>query len=203
MVTLPQKTALPLIAQLSDEAQVEGAWVSLQAMIARGEAALVANVVLNGVAGKRLVSESIEEVRYPTQFDPPQVPHEVPKENAAEVLKNWPIVGITPTGFETRNTGASLEVEVTVSDNGEWISAGVVPQHVRLLRFVEYDAGLMPSGERLSVKQPLFSALKNTLSMHLRAGQPVLIGVHKVPGDEKAMELFILRISVHRTGAAQ
>ncbi|MBC7820678.1 MAG: hypothetical protein IAG10_27655 [Planctomycetaceae bacterium] len=166
MVTLPQKAALPLIAELSDDAKIEAAWVSIQQMIARGEVALVAVVVLKGVAGKKLMSESIQEVRYPTEFEPPQLPQDVPKEKAAEVLKNWPVVGITPTAFETRNTGAMLELEATVSDDGAWISAQVVPQHVRLLRFAKYDAGVLPSGERLSVEQPQFSVLKNTLSVH-------------------------------------
>ena len=200
MLVLPQKLALPLIADLNDDAKIEAAWTTAQQMIARGEATLAANLVLKGEAEKTLLSESVEELRYATEFDPPQLPQDVPKEKIAEVLKNWPVVGITPTAFETRKMGATLELNATVSDDGEWISAEVTPQHVRLLRFAKYDAGTMPSGEHLSVEQPQFLTLANKLKMHLRSGQRMLVGVHKLPGDENKMELFILRVSARRTG---
>jgi len=203
MVVLPQKVALPLIAELSDDARIEAAWAGVQKMIESGTATLIANIVLKGVAGKKLLSETFEELRYATEFDPPQLPQDVPNEKAAEFLKNWPIVGITPTSFETRNVGATLELEANVSEDGSWISANVVPQHVRLLRFAKHDAGIMPSGERLSVEQPQFHTMKNTLSMHLRAGQRVLVGVHKLHGEENLIEFFVLRVSVQKTGAPQ
>ena len=200
MIVLPQKLALPLIADLNDDAKVEAAWANAQQMIARGEATLAAHLDLKGEAGAKLVSESVEEYRYPTEFDPPRLPEGVPKENLAEVLKNWPVVGITPTSFETRNLGASLELNATVSDDGKWISAEVTPQHIRLLRSEKFDAGTMPSGEHLSIAQPQFTSLKNTLKMHLQAGHRTLIGVHKLPGDENKMELFILRVDAKKMG---
>ena len=200
MLVLPQKLALPLIADLNDDAKIEAAWAAAQQMIARGDATLVANLDLKGEAGKPLLSASVEEVRYPTEFDPPQLPQDVPKEKIAEVLKSWPVVGITPTAFETRNVGTTLELNATVSDDGEWISADVTPQHVRLLRMDKFDAGTMPSGEHLTVEQPQFLALKNTLKMHLRSGQRMLVGVHKLPGDENKMALFLLRVTALKTG---
>ena len=203
MLVLPQKLALPLIADLNDDAKVEAAWASAQQMIARGEATLAAHLDLKGDAGEKLLSESVEEYRYPTEFDPPQLPDGVPKDNIAEVLKNWPVVGVTPTRFETRNLGATLELNAMVSDDGKWISAEVTPQHVRLLRSETFDAGTMPSGEHLSIAQPQFTYLKNTLKMHLQPGHRTLIGVHKLPGDENKMELFILRVDAKKTGESK
>jgi hypothetical protein len=135
-------------------------------------------------------------VRYPTEFDP----QDVPKEKAAEFLKNWPVVGITPTAFETRNIGAMLELEAQVSKDGQWITANAVVQHVRFLRYDKFDAGTLPNGEHLSVDQPQFSTLKNTLSFDVRPAQRVMVGVHKPPGEEKNFELFFLRISVQKMG---
>ncbi len=203
MIVLPQKLALPLIAELNDDTKVEAAWTTAQQMIARGDATLVANLILKGEAGKLLLSSSVEEVRYPTEFDPPHLPQNVPKEKLVEVLKNWPLVGITPTAFETRHVGATLELNATVSDDGAWISAEVTPQHVRLLRMDRFDAGTMPSGEHLTVEQPQFLSLKNSLKMHLRLGQRTLVGVHKLPGEESKMELFLLRITAQKTGGAK
>lgn len=200
MIVLSQKAALPLLPKLSDDAQIESAWATLQQMIASGEATLIANPTVRGVAEQRMISESTEEVRYPTEFDPPQLPDTIPKEKAAEFLKNWPVVGITPTAFETRLVGAMLELGARVSEDGRWISADVVAQHVRFLRFAKYDAGTLPNGDRLSLEQPQFSTLKNTLSLHVRSGQRVLAGVHKPPGEDKNIELFILRLSTFKTG---
>lgn len=139
-------------------------------------------------------------MKYPTEFSPPELPRDVPKENAAEFLKNWPAIGITPTTFETRNTGAVLEIEATVSKEGRWISANVALQHARLLRFEDYIAGVLPSGEKLSIKQPQFATMKNTFSMQLHADRPALVGVHKVPDQEATIELFVLRIRVSPVG---
>jgi hypothetical protein len=198
MVTLPQKAALLLIPDLSDETKIEAAWISLQQMIVRGEATLVANIVLVAKSGERVVSESIEEFRYPTEYDPPQLPD--PKESNAEVVKNWPVSGITPTAFETRNVGAVLELTGNVTKDGEWIDVATQPQHVRLLRMAKYDAGVRPSGERLFVEQPQFLTLTNTLEVRVRHGQRLLVGVHKLPDEEARMELFLLRVGAQKTG---
>lgn len=194
MVVMPQKAALSLIPVLSDEKKVEGEWAKVQEMIDRGEATLIANLLVQGEAGKNLVTESVEELRYATEYDPPKLPREMPKENATEFLKNWPVAAITPTAFETRNLGVTLEVKAEVSADGQWIRAQVVPNHVRLLRFSKFEAGTLPTGKELFVEQPQFSTLKDTLSLVVRSGQRVLVGVHKVPGSENTMELFILRM---------
>lgn len=194
MVVVPQKLAWPLLPDLNDDEKIEGAWAKLQQMIEHGDATLIANLSLRGDAGKRMVAEEVQEIRYPTEFAPPYLPDAVPKEHAAEVLKNWPVVSITPTAFETRNVGTTLELETNVSADGKWLALQAVPQHVRLLHMAKIDAGILPSRQHLSVEQPYFSVLKDTLTMHLRAGQRVLVGLHKVPTEETNMELFFLRI---------
>src|SRR6516162_8497724 len=99
-------------------------------------------------------------MRYPTEFTPPNLPDKVPKEKAVEVLKNWPHVGIVPTAFETRKVGATIELRAALSDDGQWISMNAVPMHVRFLRSAKFDAGILPSGERLGVEPPQFTTLR-------------------------------------------
>lgn len=202
MVLLPQKAALPLIPDLSDDAKIEAAFATLQQMIAKGEATLAANLVVRGLGDRPLASETTEEMRYPTEFNPPELPGEIPKEKPTEFLKAWPVVGITPTAFETRKIGAMLALTASVSLDGQWIAAEVVPQHVRFLRNSKYDGGVLASGEHLSVEQPLFTTLKNTCFLRVHAGQRLLVGIHKVPGEENTMELFFLRIRTQRPVAA-
>ncbi len=198
MVILPQASALPLLAGLNDEAKIETGWTRLRAMIDRGEATLAASLLAKGTSGEKCISESIEEMKYPTEYDPPQVPDFVPPEKALETLKAWPVVGITPTAFETRNVGMTLEFIGKVASDGEWIDVNVVPQHVRFLRFDKFDAGKLPTGDRLSVEQPQFLTFKNTSTLVLKNGQRVLLGVHKLPSPETTMELFLLRVSAKK-----
>jgi hypothetical protein len=201
MVALPLKAALPLIPDLSDDAKIDAAFARLEQMITRGEATLFATLVARGSDGMKLVSESVEELVYATEFNPPTLPPNIPEEKGLEALKAWPVVGITPTAFGKRNIGAILEVETNVTADGKWISASVVPQHVRLVRFAKFDSGTLASGEKLTMEQPHISVLKHTTSLRVRAGQRVLVGIHKIPAEENMMELFFLRIRVQKAGA--
>jgi len=204
MVVLPQKVAWTLMPDLSDDDKIEAAWTKIQQMIEHGEATLAANLSVRAEPGVKAVAESIEELRYATEFTPPQLPQSVPKDvKPGEALKSWPHVGIVPTAFETRKVGATLELEATPSIDGKWVAISLVPQHVRLLRFTKTDAGVLASGEHLSVEQPYFSTLKSTLNMHIRAGQRILLGMHKLPNDETSVELFLFRVRTQLTGNAK
>jgi hypothetical protein len=84
-----------------------------------------------------------------------------------KLLKDWPVVGITPTAFETRNVGTTLEMEARSFD-GQLIDLKCVPQHVRFLRWAKTDAGKLPNGERLTVDVPIFHSMRDTSSLILR-----------------------------------
>ena len=61
-------------------------------------------------SGQRAVIEIVREFRYPTQFDPPKIPDTVGSTNGqAGGTSSVPITPTTPTGFETRNIGVTLE----------------------------------------------------------------------------------------------
>lgn len=63
MIVLPQKLALPLIADFTDDAKVDAAWARVQRMIAEEQATLLANLIVRGRAGERAASDSSEEVQ--------------------------------------------------------------------------------------------------------------------------------------------
>ncbi|MCE9610894.1 MAG: hypothetical protein K8R23_11930 [Chthoniobacter sp.] len=198
VVVLPQKVALPLLGDLLDETKIEAAYARIQEMIASGKAELVGNQIAKMPSGTRGVSETVEELKYATEFEPPSLPQNAPEN--IQALKEWPLTGITPTAFETRNTGVRLEVEATEESAGRQIFATVVCEHVRFLRWTKIDAGRLASGERLSVEQPIFHTAKSTCTLRLRTGQRVLLGVHKISGAADSLELFLLRITATRAG---
>ena len=85
MVALPEKLALPLIPDLRDETRIDVAFATLQQMMTRGEATLVANLLARGAGDATLTAESVEEYRYPASFAPPQVREEQPPEELKEL----------------------------------------------------------------------------------------------------------------------
>ncbi len=193
-VVMPQKAALPLIPDLGDETKIEAAWAKVQKMIDNGQATLSASLFGRGTEGSRLVGETVEELRYPTEFAPVLPPLATPQTDANAVLKNWPVTGACMKSFETRNLGWTLELENTVSPDGKWIHAIVGLRHTRLLRFSKEEAGKLPTGVQMWVSQPVVAVSNETFPLQMHSGQRVLVSTHKVPDVADTMELAVLRI---------
>jgi len=197
MVLIPEKMALPLIVRLVDETKIESAFADIQALIAEGKAELSANLICRMSDGVKTFSVSGEEVRYSTEYDPPQLPQNAPADPA--VLKNWPVIGVTPTSFETRNVGPKIEISASRKQDGKLLSVSGVCEHVRFIRWQKFDAGKLATGELLSIEQPIFHTVKSDMSVLMRSGQRMLMGVHKVPGSASSYEMFFLRVSTAST----
>src|SRR5881394_601610 len=154
-------------------------------------------------SGQRAVIEIVREFRYPTQFQPPQIPQTFGGSNNPNVaLGNstggtFPVTPTTPTGFETRNTGVTLEVEPVVGPDGITIDLNLVPQVVEFEGFINYGSpirtvnpallGFSPStllGTTTQaivltdnvINQPIFSTRKVTTSVSVWDGQTVVLG---------------------------
>lgn len=196
MVTIPGKLIPALVAELNDDAKAAAAFAKLQGMIVSGDATLTAHLSAPGTWNQRMTVESLVEVRYATEYQPPQLPSTTPVEPSVEVVKNWPLVGITPTAFDTRNTGQTLEFEAGRTSDPKVVVCNYVAQHVRLERMVKIDAGRLANGDRLNVEQPYFSSMKDQSQVALQSGQPKLVGVHRLPGPEGIFELFFLTVRV-------
>jgi general secretion pathway protein D len=157
-------------------------------------------------SGQRAMIEIVREFRYPTEFQPPQIPQTVgavrtdaggltgdliPLGNNSSV----PVTPTTPTHFETRNTGVTLEVEPVVGPDGVTIDLNLVPQVVEFEGFINYGSPILaPSSSFLNtvtgglinspqsvltpnvINQPVFSTRKVTTSVSVWDGQTVVLG---------------------------
>ncbi len=146
-------------------------------------------------SGQRALIEIVREFRYPTQFDPPKLP----TGSGARVLDigssltgastgAFPVTPTTPTAFETRNTGVTLEVEPVVGPDGVTIDLNLVPQVVEFEGFINYGSPIqsvstnalgIASSFTLTpniINQPIFSARKITTSVSVWDGQTVVLG---------------------------
>jgi len=146
-------------------------------------------------SGQRAVIEVVREFRYPTQFQPPQIPQTVGSTSgAAGGATTVPITPTTPTAFETRNTGVTLEVEPVVGPDGITIDLNLVPQVVEFEGFINYGSPILaPTSSFLNnlgglittppsvltpnvINQPIFSSRKITTSVSVWDGQTVVLG---------------------------
>ena len=155
-------------------------------------------------SGQRAVIEIVREFRYPTQFDPPHVPETVgsvtTRSDVGGIIplggaSSVPVTPTTPTHFETRNTGVTLEVEPVVGPDGVTIDLNLVPQVVEFEGFINYGSPILaPSSSFLNtvtgglvsspqsvltpnvINQPIFSTRKVTTSVSVWDGQTVVLG---------------------------
>ena len=155
-------------------------------------------------SGQRAVIEIVREFRYPTQFDPPQIPQTVgsvtTRSDTGGIIplggaSSVPVTPTTPTHFETRNTGVTLEVEPVVGPDGVTIDLNLVPQVVEFEGFINYGSPILaPSSSFLNtltgglisspqsvltpnvINQPIFSTRKVTTSVSVWDGQTVVLG---------------------------
>ena len=144
-------------------------------------------------SGQRAVIEIVREFRYPTQFDPPKIPDAVGS-TSGQIggTTSIPITPTTPTGFETRNTGVTLEVEPVVGPDGVTIDLNLVPQVVEFEGFINYGSPILAppavnpiTGTLLTsasvitpnvINQPIFNSRKVTTSVSVWDGQTVVLG---------------------------
>lgn len=193
MVSMPQDKALSLLPDLRDQNKAEAAFTQILNLISLKEATLLGYPMVVTGSGQRAVSEVTEEKRYPTEFGPLPAPGGSKGGKAPEQNLDVDADISLPTAFETRNLGVTLEVEATVSENGDWIALSVGPQRVALLGFDSYDAVKTQDGRVGKVDQPRFFSTRTTTAVRLRNGQLCLLAVNKLPGAESQIELFILR----------
>src|SRR5213075_2813654 len=119
-------------------------------------------------SGQRAVIEIVREFRYPTEFTQPQIPQIASSGTAAvnpitglPIATTVPVVvtPTTPTKFDTRNTGVTLEVEPVVGPDGVTVDLNLVPQVVEFDGFINYGSpifGINPSTSMgISVSQPV------------------------------------------------
>jgi general secretion pathway protein D len=145
-------------------------------------------------SGQRALIEIVREFRYPTQFEPPKIPDRFGSISDSDSITGvsrggiFPVTPTTPTAFETRNTGVTLEVEPVVGPDGVTIDLNLVPQVVEFEGFINYGTPIntfstnalgistkLPITEN-TINQPIFSSRKVTTSVSIWDGQTVVLG---------------------------
>jgi len=148
-------------------------------------------------SGSKAVINIIREFIYPTEFDPPQVPQSVGATSSGTATSigftsSAAITPTTPTAFETRNTGVTLDVTPVVGPDGYTIDLDLAPEVVDFDGFINYGTPILgltsgvvggvfgpPRSTVISpnvINQPVFSTRKVTTSVTIWDGMTVSLG---------------------------
>ncbi|MDB6155667.1 MAG: hypothetical protein JWL90_4120 [Chthoniobacteraceae bacterium] len=99
--------------------------------------------------------ESIDELRYATEFSPPTVGSKSDESDAGKLNVDATVFEATPVQFEVRNTGVTLEVDpAVVVEDGKLIQFAVAVQRVRLKGLTKSASKNQETGARLLWSSP-------------------------------------------------
>jgi general secretion pathway protein D len=146
-------------------------------------------------SGQRAKVEVIREFIYPTEFEPPEIPQDFGGGGSlfggggvGQTGGGFPVTPTTPTAFETRNTGVTLEVEPTLGADGYTIDLTLAPEVVEFEGFVNYGSPIQTSAvdalgnpttiilTENRIEQPVFSSRKLSTSVTIWDGMTLGVG---------------------------
>ena len=146
-------------------------------------------------SGIKATIKVIREFPYPTEFNPPQVPPPSDSQQTGGsqgaggiVVTSGIVTPSTPSAFEKRDLGVSLEVEPQVGADNYTIDLSLSPEVVEFDGFVNYGSPIIgPTYNALTgiqpfvitpnvINQPIFSVRKVTTSVSIWDGQTVALG---------------------------
>jgi len=154
--------------------------------------------ILRLKSGQKATVEGISEHIYPTEFEPATLPGTVGVAIAPPPVKDTPaavpdagklkdapaldeVSGLrtpaTPTSFDTRNVGVTLEVEATMGEDMKdpLVDLRLAPERVT-------QAGRLSWGQGLNQTElPVFESQRITTGITVRVNKPVLIGTMNRP----------------------
>ena len=145
--------------------------------------------------GQKATIDVAREFLYPTEFDPPELPQSVGFLDAGRQISAGnnlaPITPSTPTAFEMRKVGVTLEVEPVISENGREVDLVLTPALTEFEGFIDYASdinnflpGTSPSGATIMLPQPvdnriiqpIFQSNKVTTGVKIWDGATIVLG---------------------------
>lgn len=149
-------------------------------------------------SGNKAVIKVVRNFPYPTEFSPPETPETTTTTSsgtavafaAGTVLSGGIVTPTTPTAFETRDLGVTLEVEPVVGPDNYTIDLNLSPEVVEFEGFINYGSPILGAIYRTTpvpdiyqtiltdnvINQPIFSTRKVTTSVSIWDGQTVALG---------------------------
>jgi general secretion pathway protein D len=146
-------------------------------------------------SGEKATIEIVREFIYPTEYEPPELPNQVGGNVGGGLLgggggggQGFPVTPATPTAFETRNTGVTLEIAPNIGADNFVIDLNFAPEIVEFEGFVNYGSPIQsPSNDALGnpttvtitenrIEMPVFSRRSVNTALTIFDGYTVAVG---------------------------
>ena len=147
-------------------------------------------------SGETATIEIIREFIYPTEYEPPELPNQVGAGGGGNINpitgvaapSIFPVTPATPTAFETRNTGVTLEIQPTIGGNNKVIDLRFAPEIVEFEGFINYgspitspttDAFGNPTSVTITenrIEMPVFASRRVNTGLTIFDGHTVAVG---------------------------
>jgi general secretion pathway protein D len=144
-------------------------------------------------SGQKATIEVIREFIYPTEYEPPELPEGGGGINLGGGGGGGGGGGniatpATPTAFETKNLGVTLEIEPTIGANDFVIDLRFIPEIVEFEGFINYGSPILSTGTDLlgnpvssvitenRIEMPVFSKRSVNTSLTIYDGYTVAVG---------------------------
>lgn len=150
-------------------------------------------------SGQKATIEVIREFIYPTEYEPPELPTSVGTSSVAGFggglgagfggsQSSFPVTPATPTAFETKNTGVTLEIEPTIGENDFVIDLRFLPEIVEFEGFINYGSPIQSPGSDAfgnpvnavitenRIEMPVFSKRSVNTALTIYDGYTVAVG---------------------------
>ena len=151
-------------------------------------------------SGQRAVIEIIREFKYPIEFSQPQIPQQfgavgggggglVGGGGGGATNGSFPVTPTTPTAFDKRDVGVTLEVEPTIGPDGYSVDMQLAPQVVEFEGFINYGSPIQTTSQNPItgattvnvltpniINQPIFSTRKVSTNVTVFDGATVVLG---------------------------
>lgn len=149
-------------------------------------------------SGQKATIEVIREFIYPTEYEPPELPQSVGATGGGGIIggggggfgggTSFPVTPATPTAFETKNTGVTLEIEPTIGENDFVIDLRFLPEIVEFEGFINYGSPIQSPGQDIlgvptnatitenRIEMPVFSKRSVNTSLTIYDGYTVAVG---------------------------
>lgn len=166
-------------------------------LVKEGKASIVDTQLLIARSGQKATTESIREFIYPTEYEPSEISNVVrvagdgsKTEGADPTLATGP----TPSAFETRNLGSTLEIEPLISADSKYIDLRLAPELVYHNKNITYASWKDKRGTADVVMPEMYTLRVNT-ALTTRNGQYALVTAHS-PRDKNGHVDYSRKIMV-------
>lgn len=174
----------------------------LAGLVKTGEAQVLETMMVVARNGEKAVSEGIREFIYPTEYEPAEVPNEVdlPDKKGGLTPDDVKLLSMlrtpaTPTSFETRHLGSTLEIEPNLGADGRIIDLIFAPEIVWHTGNTIWNETKDGMGNVATIEMPLFYKLAVNTAITCIDGQYTMVAALS-PKDQHGEMDFTRKVMV-------